>query len=65
MFKYIYLVKCPIYNNNQKVYYGILPNKKCLSNGCDNMSGCQVCIECISKVQEEINKRLASQSELL
>lgn len=65
MFKYSYSVECPIYNNTQIVFYGILPNNKCLPNGCENMSGSKTCIECISKVQETINNRLASQQEPL
>lgn len=63
MFKYSVSVNCPIHNNTQTVYYGILPSNKCLSNGCDNMNGSKTCVECVLKVQETINNRLISQQE--
>ena len=63
MFNHSISVNCPIYNNIQKVYYGILPNNKCLSNGCDNMSSSKICVDCVIKVQETINNRLISQQE--
>lgn len=62
MYEHHISVECPKYGCEQKIYYGVSPDNRCFSNGCDSMMNCEECINCVRRAIEKINNFLRNQS---